>query len=500
MIKKTSDLGKNYIFNLIVTLIEAIIPIITTPILSRILMPDGIGIYSYTFSIVTMFMLTGGLGTATHAQRIIAMDSDNKDKYSKVFYEIFFLRVIFLGISLILFLVIASIYTEYRLFLLLQIPYFISAILDIEWLYQGLEKFKNIALKNGIFKILGVVLIFLFISKKEDLWLYILILSSTQLLGNLSLWLKLKKIVAKVNLKELNLKKHLKEVMVYFVPTIAYQFYALIDKVILGAFSSEEETGFYEQANKIINMCMMFLNAYTLVIRSRMAYLFAKKDVKAINQNIDLSIRFILLIALPISFGIICVSFDFVPFFFGMDYDKVKYLLIILAPIILIISLRSCIESIIFTPFGLQAKSNIGQVCAAIFNCIATLLLIPWLGSYGAAISSILAELIILVYFIVYCWKHKYLKVSSIFKLSYKSIISALIMLISVFGFGFVLRNVLELKNYLCFIIEVVLGVLIYFIALLLLKDELLMQILSQIKKFLHTKFNKKEANLSKEK
>ena len=73
-------------------------------------------------------------------------------------------------------------------------------------------------------------------------------------------------------------------------------------------------------------------------------------------------------------------------------------------------------------------------------------------------------------------------------------------MLISVFGFGFVLRNVLELKNYLCFIIEVVLGVLIYFIALLLLKDELLMQILSQIKKFLHTKFNKKEANLSKEK
>ena len=86
---KLSNLKKNYIFNVLVVVIESIITLLLTPIMARVLESSGTGIYSYTYSLITMFTLIGALGTSTHAQRKIAMNLDNKDEYSKIFWEIF---------------------------------------------------------------------------------------------------------------------------------------------------------------------------------------------------------------------------------------------------------------------------------------------------------------------------------------------------------------------------------------------------------------------------
>lgn len=56
------NLSSNYIYNLAYQIFVIILPIITTPYVSRVLGADGIGIYSYTLSIVTYFTLIGGLG------------------------------------------------------------------------------------------------------------------------------------------------------------------------------------------------------------------------------------------------------------------------------------------------------------------------------------------------------------------------------------------------------------------------------------------------------
>lgn len=471
--EKSNNLKLNYIFNLIVVFIQSIIPLIVTPVISRILEPSGVGIYSYTYSLIIMFTSIGALGTATHAQRKIAMYSEDKDKYSKIFYEILFLRIIFLLLTLGIFAIYVVCMAKYMTYFWLQIPYFIAAIIDITWLYQGLEKFKNVAIKNVIIKIVGVVLIFLLVKKKEDLWLYILILSSSQLLGNFTLWINIKKYIGKVSLKTLDLKSHLKDVMVYFVPTIAYQFYSIVDKVILGTFSTEEETGFYEQAHKIIDLCVSFLTAYNVVIRSRMSYLFAKTDNEGIKINISKSIQFVLLLALPISFGIMSVSSNFVQWFFGAGYEKVSSLLFVFAPIIILMSFITCMDSIIFTPFGLQSKANVATVSAAIFNCFATFILIPWLQSFGAVIASLMTELIILVIYFLYA--KKYISLKLVLVLSYKYIISALIMFIGVYVLGMYIHGILAT------IIQILFGAIIYFGMILILKDEFVINTIKSI-------------------
>ena len=49
--------NKNFIYNVIYQIFVFLIPLITTPYISRVLGVDNIGIYSYTYSIVYYFML-----------------------------------------------------------------------------------------------------------------------------------------------------------------------------------------------------------------------------------------------------------------------------------------------------------------------------------------------------------------------------------------------------------------------------------------------------------
>lgn len=56
------SITKNYIYNLSYEILALILPLITTPYISRILGAENIGIYSYTTSITTYFILFGSLG------------------------------------------------------------------------------------------------------------------------------------------------------------------------------------------------------------------------------------------------------------------------------------------------------------------------------------------------------------------------------------------------------------------------------------------------------
>ena len=63
---KEKSVKKNYFYNLIYQLLTLILPLITTPYISRVLGAEKIGIYSYTTSVVTYFILFGSLGVSMY--------------------------------------------------------------------------------------------------------------------------------------------------------------------------------------------------------------------------------------------------------------------------------------------------------------------------------------------------------------------------------------------------------------------------------------------------
>lgn len=218
------SITKNYIYNLAYQILVIIIPIITTPYVSRVLGAESIGIYSYTLSIATYFILFGSLGIALYGQREIAYKQDNKKEYSKTFWEIVILRFITMSIATITFYFAfvfrKNEYSTYYGILLLEL---IGNAFEIGWFFQGLEDFKKTVTRNLVVKLISVISIFVFVKSKNDLAKYFVIYVLSTLLGNASLWLYLPKTLEQVKINELNIVKHIKPTISLFIPQVATQ-------------------------------------------------------------------------------------------------------------------------------------------------------------------------------------------------------------------------------------------------------------------------------------
>ena len=270
------SIAKNYIYNLIYQMLTIVLPLITTPYLSRVLGAESIGIYGYTISIVTYFILFGTLGVSMYGQREIAYKADDKKARSKTFWEIISIRTISLSISIILFYLIYGRTGEYALYYRILIIQLVANLFDISWLFQGIEEFDKTVIRNLIVKLLSLVLIFVVIKTPDDLWKYFLIYVSAELIGNVTLWLYLPKYLEKVNIKELEIKKHIKPTISLFVPQIAIQIYTVLDKTMIGKLTGDMvEVGYYEQAQKVVKATLIVTTALQTVMNSRIANAYA---------------------------------------------------------------------------------------------------------------------------------------------------------------------------------------------------------------------------------
>ena len=388
------SIAKNYIYNVLYEVLAIIIPLVTTPYLSRVLGAERIGVYSYTLSIATYFILFGSLGTATYGKREIAFVQDDKEKRSKAFSEIFFLRLAALSISLILFYFTFCSHGNYEIYYKILLLEIIANILDVSWFFQGLEEFKKTVIRNIIIKVISAVCIFIFVRTPDDLWKYFLIYALSTLVGNMSLWLYLPKYVIKQKLNELCIKKHLKPTILLFVPQIATQIYTVLDKTMIGAIIVDKsEVGLYEQSQKIIKILLTLATSLGTVMMPRIAFSYAKGEVSKIKRYMEKSFSFITMLAFPMMTGIISISCHFVPIFYGDGFEKVKTLLCVISPIIIFIGLSNVIGTQYLLPTKQQKKYTLSVVCGAIVNFGLNLLLIPKYASVGASIATVFAEL-----------------------------------------------------------------------------------------------------------
>lgn len=468
---------KNYIYNLSYQILVIIVPLITTPYVARVLGAIGVGTYSYTNSITQYFILFGTLGLNLYAQREIAYNQENKEKYSKVFYEIFCLRVITLSLSIICFYFMASLYTKYTLIFYIQIIDIISSIFDISWLFQGLEDFKKIVIRNFIVKIIGVLCIFVFIKSSDDLWLYVLCHSITILLGNLSMWYYLPKIVERINFKKLCIRRHLSAAIALFIPQIATSLYTLLDKTMIGLLTgNESEVAYYEQSQKIVKIALTVATSLGTVMMPRIASVFANDEKDKINDYMFQSFQFTFALSVPIMFGIMAIAPDFVPWFFGEGFDKVVLNMIIISPIIFVIGLSNVMGTLYLLPTNHQKEYTISVVAGSISNAFFNLFLIPCFLSYGAAVATVISEAV--VSFIQILFVKKYLDIVEIFLKYLKYLLYGFIMYIVTFIVGIFLPAHISTT-----FLQITIGVFLYVALLMINKDELILQVYNKIKK-----------------
>ena len=449
------SLKVNIIYQFLYEILIIFIPLFTIPYVSRVLGAENIGLFSYTYAVANYFVLFANLGIKNYGSRTIAMVRNNKEDLNRIFSEILSVHIVFSIIITFIYLVLLSFGVEdNQNIFLIQGIYVFAAIFDINWFFFGIEKFKLTVGRNTLVKILSVVLV-----------------------GQSVVWFALKQYVSWRRPSWANMKQHIRPLFILFLPILALSLYKYMDKIMLGSISSNVQVGFYENAEKIINVPMSLIMAFGVVLMPRIANMVTSKDKGEVFKLIDMSMEAVMLLAIAISFGLAGISFVLAPIFFGYEFEECGILIMGLAVTVPFMAFANVIRTQYLIPYKEDKIFVVSLFLGAVVNLIMNIILIPYMAARGAVIGTIFAEIIVCIYQSYFVRKKIFIKKYLL------NTIPPILIGIVMFVFVFQIGNVMNI-NIITLILQLVVGMFIYAVGVFLLMLKSRTRLMVLLRKF----------------
>ncbi len=477
-IKKTKNIKLNIIFNGIYQIFVLIVPFITSPYISRVLLPSGIGSYSYALSLVSYFSLIAAFGFLDYGTTQIAKLRDNKEQFSKIFWEICFAKF---AVTITIFIIYVAIVMSgffstdnYPLntkiiFLILGCNILVNGM-DATFLFQGLENFGQLCLRNFIVRLLNTIFLFIFVRTSNDYLNYIIIMSGSNILLGLFSFIGIHRKISKPFFKDFHFLKHITHGFIYFIPTAAVTIFPLIPKTFIGNITNNSlQSGYYEQADKLVTLVITMINSIDNIMMSRMTYLYAINDKEEIQNKTQQTLKLFFAFTLPALFGLFIINPYFTTGFFGTEYESSVQLVYLLLPRLFFAPLTAIIGVIYFVPTGQLWKRNILYIISFVIDIILCFTFTKFFGIQGTCIAYSITEIILCILFIIFSKKDLHLSIAK--NTFIKSFDSCLIMLIGCYFIQSFLAN--KFSNLVMAILLIIVGGMIYLICMLLFKEEI---------------------------
>ena len=471
------SLKKNFVYNIIYQIFSLLLPVITVPYISRVLGPNGVGLYSYTLSYAQYFVLIGMMGINLYGNRQIAYSKNNKEKLSKEFWNIYSLQFITTIIAFSMYIIVfIFLNNSNRILYLVQSIVIFTAIFDISWFFMGYEDMSSIVIRNTIVKVIGIISIFLFVKKPSDVIKYAFIIVISNFIGQVIMWFNIKD---KIYIYGLSIKeslKHLKPSLALFISQLAIQIYILLDKTMLGIMTNVYEVGLYENSQKTIKLALTLITSLGVVMLPRMSALYSQGKKEEFNNNIYKAFSFVNFMSFPMILGLIAVSNTFSLWFYGNSFYGVGFLLKIGSMLMIFIGWSNILGIQVMLPMKKERQFTISVTIGAIVNFILNLFLIRKFQAVGSTLASVIAEFsvtVVQLYFL-----KNLIDIKIILKLIVKPLIGAVTMFV-------ILIEIIPLfkvgigETF----IEIAIGFTIYLIVMYILKDSFLQEAFNIMKK-----------------
>ena len=388
---------KNFAYNVAYQVLALVLPLVTAPYLSRVLGADGLGTYSYTYSVAYYFVLFAMLGVNNYGNRAVAMARDSEEKLSKAFWSIWTLQATLTILAVIVYLAYALLGSSETLTALIWLPCVISAAFDVNWFFFGLEQFKVTVTRNFIVKLVTFVLTFVLVRGDNALIAYLGLMSVSLLVSVAVLWPFVFREVRfyKPTVKEV--VSNLKPDLVLFVPVIAVSLYTVLDKVMLGQIAGMTEAGYFENSLKVASMPFTLITALGTVMLPHSANLYATGKKEEAIEYMAPSMWFVLLLSSAFTFGIIAVAPEFAPVFFGPGFESCSLLMSVIVLEMPFMAWANVIRTQWLIPTSKDRAYVASVIVGALVNIVANACLIPRLGSLGAGFGTLAAEVAVCV-------------------------------------------------------------------------------------------------------
>lgn len=459
------SLTKNSFFYLLYNILNVGFPFITGIYVAKVIPVDFVGRVSYAQNIVQYFAILSFLGIPTYGLREISKLRNDTNEKNKVFSELMIINAISTTFFSIAYFVVVFLYFRNHLLLYTIVGFsVIINYLNISWLYEGLEEYKYISIRNIVFKTICLVLLFLLVKDPND---YILYASITVfgVAGNYFVNVLYAPKFVKFSWRNLNLKRHFKPIMLLVVVNLAIEIYTLVDTTMIGVFCEERFVAYYSYGSKINKILIQIILSFTMVIVPRIAFHYHKGNMDEFNRILSTTFKIICLIGIPFIIGIYFCSDYAVTLVYGDAYKRSAQVLKILSLAIVFSPIGYLLGSRVMLVTNNESKMPICVGTGAIANIFLNWLLIPRMYEYGAATASVLSELIVMLVYLTFSHSYFHLinnKVSVIKILTASVIMFVFLSIINHFGFN----------DLLGFVMKIIIGFFSYTISLFVLKEN----------------------------
>ncbi len=426
MAKKQKSLKLNFIMNAILTISSFIFPLITFPYVSRILLPEGTGKVSFATSLISYFAMFAQLGIPTYGIRACAKVRDNKEELTRTAQELVIINLVMsivsyaaLAIALIF---VPRLRAERTLYAIVSLT-IIFNVIGMEWLYKALEQYTYITIRSIVFKFIALITMFAFVHQKADYVVYgaiTFIAASGSSVFNL---INAHKFIGMRPVGKYHFKRHFKPIAVFFAMSCATTIYTNLDTVMLGFMKTDADVGYYNAAVKIKTILVSIVTSLGVVLLPRASYYIEHKMVDEFYRIAHKAINFVFLIALPMMLYFIIFAKEGIFFLSGDAYGNAVLPMQIIMPTLIFIGLTNVMGIQMLVPLGREKIVLYSEIAGAVVNLIINFILIPRFASAGAAIGTLIAEIVV---WIVQCGALKNEIVPAYSKIQYPQMVVAL--------------------------------------------------------------------------
>ena len=455
-----------------------IFPIITFPYAARVLMPEGIGLVNFQNSIIGYIVLLTSLGIPLYAIREIAKCRDDHELRDRTTVEITLLSVLlsFIGYVLVWLLgeYVPRIHEGVILFYILSLTIIFTG-LGVQWFYQGIEDFLFITVRGLIVRFLCAISLFVFVKEKDDLLVYALIIVGSTVGNNLINFIHLRKFLhlRVINWNKLNILRHVKPAFQVFLLNVVSSIYLQLNTIMLGFMTDDRTVGVFTSGTKITHIFAVIMASLSTVLLPRCSYLINEGKLEEYGTVVKKSYNLQFLMTIPISMIVLMLARPITICFCGEEYIDSIPVVMITAPTIIIACLSNLIGFQVLYPLGKEMLFVIATLIAALFNILINFFLIPLFEGVGAAISTLITEIVVLIGMI--SLGKKYMMFSLLDKQIGLYFLSTIVLMIVVLPCLFMSNLWLQM------LLIMLIAIIIYLSILYLAKDQLFREILDMI-------------------
>lgn len=462
------SLGDNSVSFMLYKLMYVLFPLVTSSYVSHVILASGVGKIASAQNIAQYFVLTASLGIPTYGVREIARSRLSSSSLNSTFSELFLINAVSTAICSVFYYVTISVIwcnsEELIIYQIIGISVILN-VLNVDWYYQGVEDFAYITKRSFIVRCLSLLAILLFVKTKDDIIIYACIYIGGISGNYLFNCIHLIKHGIHISLSNIECKRHLRPIVILLFNTIAVEIFTMVDVTMLTVMCTDASVGYYSNTMKIVRIIVTMLASIGGVLLPRLSLYIANGDTELPTKIVNKILNIIIYFALPCSVGIFFCAECITLTLFGPSFAPAILTLRISSFLIIILSFYDLLGTQVLLTFNAESKMLVATIVGATVNIIVNYCLIPLFEQNGAAIASVLSQLIVTL--ILLGCARRFMRIGFDVKNLATSIVASFIL-----GTFLIIINSLDLISIAKLLISVIGGAMLYVAASHLLHNE----------------------------